>query len=42
MRALSRLGMAIAAIIKIMATTISNSIKENPLGGRFIGILSVL
>ena len=27
----TRFGMAIAAMIKIMATTISNSIRENPL-----------
>src|SRR5580704_6627937 len=30
MRARSRLGMAIAAIIRMIATTMSNSISENP------------
>src|SRR5262245_16808802 len=30
-RALSRFGMAIAAMIKIIATTINSSINENPL-----------
>ena len=32
MRARNRLGIAIAAMTKIMATTISNSISENPFG----------
>src|SRR5260370_27751149 len=31
MRALSRLGMAMAAMIRMIATTISNSIREKPL-----------
>ena len=31
-RARRRFGMAIAAIIRIIATTISNSIRENPFG----------
>lgn len=32
MRARNRLGIAIAAMTKIMATTMSNSISENPFG----------
>jgi hypothetical protein len=30
-RALNKFGMAIAAMIKMIATTINNSINENPL-----------
>ena len=33
----SRLGIAMAAMIRMIATTISNSISENPLESSFIG-----
>jgi hypothetical protein len=35
-RARSRLGIAIAAMIRMIATTISNSISENPLCLRIV------
>ena len=38
-RAFQRLGMAIAAIIKMIATTMSNSIRENPFSLRIGDLL---
>ena len=39
-RARSRLGMAIAAMIRMIATTISNSINEKPSGLRILFCLA--
>src|SRR5215467_10680546 len=40
-RARKRLGMAIAAMIKMIATTIKSSISENPFCARFLSVMSV-
>src|SRR5690348_13556218 len=41
MRARSKLGMAMAAMINMMATTIKSSIREKPFCLRFIEILAI-
>jgi hypothetical protein len=41
MRARNKLGIAIAAIIRMIATTINNSIRENPLFRLMVASLTI-